>query len=345
MYKPIINNEEISIINLISFVRNKSIFLLKACFFITFLYTIYFFIKAPKYNSYVSFYTNYTQGNTIGSLSPLLSSFSGIPESDGLKFSISNFITSDKFFDDIVQNEYTIQNSAEKMTLIDYWGADYNSIFSLNPLEMISKLDKKIILNSTLSVTEKKTYHVKQKLKLALSHKEDRKTSLHKLNFIVKNDPMLAKEIAEVAYNSIVKYSSEVNSVKGLEKKTFIKSRLLDIKNNLEIAESNMLNFKQENQNSFDSPALSLKRDRLQRDIVLYSQLFLSLSDQLELAKIDEKDITSSIFILDKPTIDSNKAGITLINGIIIVFIISFITGLIILIYINKQDLINLRID
>ena len=44
---------------------------------------------------------------------------------------------------------------------------------------------------------------------------------------------------------------------------------------------------------------LQLQKSRIEKNINLYNQLELSLSDQLEIAKIDEKDSTSTIFILD----------------------------------------------
>ena len=81
----------------------------------------------------------------------------------------------------------------------------------------------------------------------------------------------------------------------------FISERLEEIKNSLEKLKNEMLVF-MENNKVLTSPNLKLK-DRIQRDITLFNQLYLSLSDQLELAKIDEKDDTSSIFILDMPQV------------------------------------------
>ena len=39
-----------------------------------------------------------------------------------------------------------------------------------------------------------------------------------------------------------------------------------------------------------------LQKDRIQKNISLHKQLYFTLADQLELAKINEKDNTSSFF-------------------------------------------------
>ena len=81
---------------------------------------------------------------------------------------------------------------------------------------------------------------------------------------------------------------------------------------------------------SLSSPALTLEKSRLQKNIDLSSQLYFSLSDQLEIAKIDETDNTSSIFLLDEPKMSHKKAGTDFSRGIFIVFIGSFFFCLIV---------------
>ena len=74
------------------------------------------------------------------------------------------------------------------------------------------------------------------------------------------------------------------------------------------------------NNKDLSSPILLLEKERIERDIALFSQLYLSLSDKLESAKIDEKDTTSPIFLLDSPSISSNKSGIEFHKGLIFIF-------------------------
>jgi len=58
---------------------------------------------------------------------------------------------------------------------------------------------------------------------------------------------------------------------------------------------------------------------------MLYNQLFVSLSDQLELAKIDEKDTTSSLFLLDNATASPYKNGRSLFSGSLQIYIFIYV--------------------
>ena len=144
--------------------------------------------------------------------------------------------------------------------------------------------------------------------------------------------------ILELAFESIIDYSNEVTNTKGKEKRGFIESRLSEVRIDLENAENKMLLFLEKNKN-LDSPSLILQSDRLKRNIMLHNQLYLSLSDQLELAKIDEKDNTSPIFLLDNATLSSYKAGRSMFEGIVLLLIMLFIIFASFEIYKNKDEL------
>ena len=72
-----------------------------------------------------------------------ITSLSGVSNSD-LGFSVSDYINSDKFLKYVLENEYNIDG--EKKTLVDYWGAGYNKIFSINPIGMLLKINKNLNL-------------------------------------------------------------------------------------------------------------------------------------------------------------------------------------------------------
>jgi len=264
-----------------------------------------------------------------------ITSLSGVSSSD-LGFSVSDYINSDKFLKYVLENEYNIDG--EKKTLVDYWGADYNKIFSINPIGMLSKINKNLNLAKNLSIDEKKFLSAKETFLRNISYSEDTKTSLNIITITVNTFPELSKEIAESAFQSIIDYSNEVTNTKGKEKRGFIESRLSEVKIDLENAENKMLLFLEKNKN-LDSPSLILQSDRLKRNIMLHNQLYLSLSDQLELAKIDEKDNTSPIFLLDNATLSSYKAGRSMFEGIVLLLIMLFIIFASFEIYKNKDEL------
>ena len=140
----------------------------------------------------------------------------------------------------------------------------------------------------------------------------------------MKKYPSLAQQIIENIYLSLLTYSNEITSTKAKEKIIFISGRINQVKFDLNSSEQEMISFMEKNKNFSSSPSLLVEKDRIQRNINLYNSLYLSLSDQLELAKIDEKDNTSSVFLLDNPYENSYKAGAKFLQFSFSVFILSF---------------------
>ncbi len=335
MNRPILENDTINFTNIYYFIENIITKYFRTSLYILILFTIYFFIKTPSYSSQISFYTNYEQSSRLPSSLGFITGLSGVSNSD-LGFSVSDYINSDKFLKYVLENEYNIDG--EKKTLVDYWGASYNKIFSINPIGMLLKINRNLNLSKNLSIDEKKFLYAKEALLSYISYSEDPRTSLNIITITVDTFPELSKEIAKSAFESIIDYSNEVTNTKGKEKRGFIESRLSEVKIDLENAENEMLLFLEKNKN-LDSPSLKLQSDRLKRNIMLHNQLYLSLSDQLELAKIDEKDNTSPIFLLDNSTVSPYKAGRGMFESIILLLIILFIIFASFEIYKNKEEL------
>lgn len=333
--KPILDNEYINLKNLFHFMLNvftkySKLYLVGILFF-----TVYFlFIQKPIYSSQVSFYTNYSESETLSSFS-FISSFAEAP-SDDLGFSISDYVFSDKILKSLVDKEYDIDNS--KKTLVEYWEKNYKKIVSINPITTIKRMNMISRLGKDISVEERKMLFAKESLRNSIVHSEDRKSSLHTISVLASN-PKLSRDITNQIFQSILSYSNEVTNVKAKEKKDFIQARLFEINQDLEKSENDRRLFLEQNQNIGSSPSLILQKERLERNIVLYSELYLSLSDQLEIAKIDEKDNTSSIFLLDSPYTSPYKSSKGFFEGIFIVLIILFMICVLFEVFKNRNQL------
>lgn len=331
MIKPIIQNEQINFGNLYSFISIVVKKYIRIILFFVLIYIIYFFgIKDTKYRASVSFYTDYNEVSSA-SLS-VLQSIQG-NETGDLSFSISNFLNSNKFLDSVILHEYSIGEG--KKTLIDLYGLSANISF-FRPKSILRSFS----LIPQLSLEEKKLLFSKQMLSNSISYYEDRKTGLNKISFISTMSPDITKQVVEKIFSSILDYSSEVTAVKAREKVSFIEGRVKDMSSKLESSENEMLLFLEKNKN-LNSPHLQLKKDRIQRDINLYSQVFRTLSDQLELAKIDEMDNTSSIIILDNSDYSPYKAGRTVLENIFLLFCGLYIIFFTIELYLNRKFIIN----
>ena len=300
--KFIYSQGKISIKNLIIFISSAIKKRIKIFIFLLLFNCIGIFFGAPKYSAEVSFYTDYRErGSSAG-----ISFFDEILSNQNqLGFSVGNFIKSDRFLDEIVKTKFGIKK--REVSLAEHWFGQRDSNF--NPISYIKKLDNFLHLKPGISKDELSIYKSKEKLNQKLKFKEDRKTGLHTLSIVINKHPSLAVDLLQKSYDSIVLYSNQVTSVKAFEKKSFIEGRLVEIKSTLEEREQELVDFINNNKNLLQSASLTLKKERIEREIALHSQLYIRLSDELEVAKIDEKDNRSSIFLLQTPKVSDVKAG------------------------------------
>ena len=84
-------------------------------------------------------------------------------------------------------------------------------------------------------------------------------------------------------------------------------------------------------------------KNRIEQEVSLYNQLYTTLSDQLEIAKINEKDSTSTVFLLDSPHIVSYKAGQGFLESIITLLISIFVLLLFFEAYNKREQLFILK--
>jgi uncharacterized protein involved in exopolysaccharide biosynthesis len=334
LHKPIIDSENINYKNLIVFIASSFSKVVKLPLIAVLVVIIYFlFLKTPSYSAKVSFYTDYKKVAESSLFTPFLSGISG---GESLNFSIENYIISDKFLEEISLKTYNINGKSQ--SLVEAWSNDYNKIFSINPIDLVKKINDQFMINKNLNVEQRKLSFTKKKLKNSISHKEERLSNLHTIHVTVRRDALLPEQIANAIYNSTISYSNEITNTKAIEKREFINDRVNQVRKDLENFENEMIIFLNNNK-SLDSPNLLIQKGRIERNIILHTQLLANLSDQLELSKIDAKDSTSSIFLLDKPTVSYSKAGITPLRAVTLIFIIMFIASLSLECYRNRHQL------
>ena len=334
MHKPIIDSENINYKNLIVFITSSFSKVVKLPLIAVLVVILYFlFLKTPSYSAKVSFYTDYKKVAESSLFTPFLGGISG---GESLNFSIENYIISDKFLEEISLKTYNI--NGKNQSLVEAWSNDYNKIFSINPINLVKKINDQFMLNKNLNVDQRKLSFTKKKLKNSISHKEERLSNLHTIHVTVRRDALLPEQIANAIYNSTISYSNEITNIKAIEKREFINDRVNQVRKDLENFENEMIIFLNNNKD-LDSPNLLIQKGRIERNIILHTQLLANLSDQLELSKIDAKDSTSSIFLLDKPTVSYSKAGITPLRAVTLIFIIMFIASLCLECYRNRRQL------
>ena len=152
------------------------------------------------------------------------------------------------------------------------------------------------------------------------------------IEIIVKtNEPGLSKSIGDSILSQLSLAVNEYKLKKVNDRISFIKSRLFNVKQELNQTEENLNNFREKNRVVFNSPSLLLQEERLQRDVLLHNQIFTSLSTELETEQINQYGIKESFEILDYPENmgrvfpnDKNTIFLSILLGIIFSLIYVF---------------------
>jgi len=112
-------------------------------------------------------------------------------------------------------------------------------------------------------------------------------------------DPKLAQSVTTFVLDDIVEYTNEVKANRWRKNIDFLTKRLGDVRIELTEAEDRLTNFQKENRRISDSPELMIEMANLRRNMEIKTQLYLTLQNEYEFARIEEvKDITG-IIVLD----------------------------------------------
>ena len=118
-------------------------------------------------------------------------------------------------------------------------------------------------------------------------------------------DPYLSNDVLkDIVYQTEI-INNKIFNQKQIEKVSFLKNRIDEVKVELIANENLMIDFMDNNsvKNQSLSPTLELELKRLQREVNLKSQVLLSLNQQYEIAKIDLEDSSSVLHIIDSPSV------------------------------------------
>ncbi|MGI9091087.1 MAG: Wzz/FepE/Etk N-terminal domain-containing protein [Gemmatimonadaceae bacterium] len=149
---------------------------------------------------------------------------------------------------------------------------------------------------------------------------------------VTARTPALARMIAQRLLELTNEFNLKRRRSQAVAERQFTESRLAEVRSDLRAAENRLESFLQQNRQYETSPALRFDEGRLQRDVTLEQQLFTTLAQAYEQAKIDEVRDTPVITVISAPDnpIRPDPRGIVkrsaaaLIGGIIIGVLLAF---------------------
>jgi len=292
--------------------------------FLTFTYVKY--IKQPLYTSWATVLLpkNNNSGNMDG-LSGLASQFGvNLPGSvSQLDLSspslIPELLSSRSFGEQIMGKKFFMEKYNKELSLL--------AILTHGDKEPSSNIEE--LVNIALS-----------SLNAILVFDQNSNDAVNTLRVTV-SEPAFAKNLADVVLNELEAFHKYYKSIHTTEKVMFIEKRILSVSKDLEFSELALKKFNEQNR-QISSPSLQLEFDRYSRQVEIQKGIFLTLKQQLELAKIEEVQKSSVIQILDIPVIPLYPSNINLKSNLLLSIILGLLIGIILGFfksYLNSNDM------
>lgn len=260
----------------------------KYIFLITFIFVVFgvgsSFLFKKHYNSEISLYpakNDLSQG--LGQFQSLAANFGMNKANNDQSFNIPDVVMSRLIASKAVLYEWDLKNG-DSIDLINLWGLNkpsWKNLFFKNFPDSISVVENAI-----------------KKFNKHINVSEDRLSGLIKITSTFQ-DPYVAAGVANFIGSEVEFYIQKENSAQSTKEKLFILGRLLIVKKELETTELQLKDFKERNRGYEDSPELFMIYSQLFREVEAKKEVYLTLQQQLELARIEEVKQSPILHILD----------------------------------------------
>tara|TARA_Y100000590_G_scaffold466330_1_gene641322 strand:- start:1611 stop:2774 length:1164 start_codon:yes stop_codon:yes gene_type:complete len=207
-------------------------------------------------------------------------------------FNIPDVVKSRLIANKVINQSWLDQNGL-KTNLIELW--DMNKI----PFYVFTKSTI-----DSLYINEKAVERFKDHIEVF----EDRLSGLITITAIME-DPLISANIANYIGSQVQLYIQKENSAQSTKEKIFISDRLAIVKSELESAELELKDFKERNRGYEDSPELFMVFSQLFREVEVKKEVYLTLQQQLELARIEEVKQSPILHILDYAVPPARKSS------------------------------------
>jgi uncharacterized protein involved in exopolysaccharide biosynthesis len=124
------------------------------------------------------------------------------------------------------------------------------------------------------------------------------------VSFTVKTDsPRLSWSIAQRIVAALNTFNLRTRQSQAAAERRFTEGRLTTVRGDLQAAEAELLAFTQRNRDIRSAPELQVQQERLQREVSLRQQVFTTLAQAVEQAKIEEVRDTPVISPVAQPIV------------------------------------------
>jgi uncharacterized protein involved in exopolysaccharide biosynthesis len=118
---------------------------------------------------------------------------------------------------------------------------------------------------------------------------------------VTANQPELALQINQRLVELVNQFNLRSRQSQAGKERQFTEQRLAEVRQDLRAAEDRLQRYLQRNRDYRNSPELTFQVDRLQREVDMQQQLFTTLAEAYEQAKIEEVRDTPVITVVQSP--------------------------------------------
>jgi uncharacterized protein involved in exopolysaccharide biosynthesis len=289
-------------------IKRKKLLIINGAVLILTLLFLLFIIK-PYYESSVVILPEY------GNKSSMLSQFSGLASLAGVNVGsgapteiYQNLLQSESVIGPVINSRYLTEEYPDSVNLIQYFEIDTKD---KNP--EIQKRKRFLAVNELLT-------------KSLISTDVDRMTKILTVKATMP-EAQLSADVVNKLVASLDQYIRTKRKSYAGEQRYYIEKRVNQIKDSLSISENKLKDFREQNKMIIQSPNLVLEQGRLMRNVEILQTVYIELTKQLELTKIDEiKDapILNIKEIAQNPVI---KAGPKRMSSLILILFFSILAS------------------
>jgi uncharacterized protein involved in exopolysaccharide biosynthesis len=142
-------------------------------------------------------------------------------------------------------------------------------------------------------------------------------------------DPMLSQQINAAVLTELDEYSKTRRYAQAVAERKFIEGLVDNARIRLAEAEQTVSNFLADNREYQSSPQLTLEHDRLQRDVVMRQQIYTSLAESLEQARVEEIRNPSALSIVEPPDLPADPQTTTALRKTLLGAAVGLLVGIV----------------
>ena len=290
------NKNEIDLIEIISILWQARKFIAAITGFSLAISILYIMLVTPMYRSSITLYPASDKGSN-SPMSAMVRQLGVGGYSGESNYNIPDVVKSRTLSEKIVSHEWEIDGFDKKVTLVEY----FDKLWKIEkPDHVKTKADEdkrnKNKLHSYSAMMASTRINVNTNIETGLITVS-----------VDMEDPNIAKDIANFISLFVTNWVNDTQKESVRDNLLFINERSSVLDTELQEAEIQLKKFRETNRNIRNSPDLQLELQRLQRQLTIKQEVYLTMVKQREINQIDENKTSNVVKILDKAITGKNK--------------------------------------